>query len=153
MSEVSPIDRCLASETSLVTTSIRRRLFGTTPDGEPVDLFVLGEPGGVEASIMTYGAALQALLAPDRDAHLADVCLGFGTLAGYAENTGHYFGATVPVARSSAAGHNFRRPGSAPTGRPSDFRPRPPAWSTYGAKRGQPVATARKTQLPQDGSN
>ena len=50
-----------------MTTSIRRRPFGKTPDGERVDLFVLGDPGGVETSILTYGATLQALLAPDRD--------------------------------------------------------------------------------------
>ena len=47
-----------------MTTSIRRRPFGKTPDGERVDLFVLGGLGGVEASILTYGAALQGLLAP-----------------------------------------------------------------------------------------
>lgn len=90
-----------------MTTSIRRRPFGTTPDGETVDLFVLGEPGGVEASIITYGAALQALLAPDRDAHLANVCLGFGTLAGYVQSTRHYFGATVGRYANRIAGARF----------------------------------------------
>jgi hypothetical protein len=107
MREVSPIGLCLASETSPVTTSIRRHPFGTTPDGQTVERFVLGEPGGVEASIMTYGAALQALVAPDRDAHLANICLGFGTLAGYVENTGHYFGATVGRYANRIAGARF----------------------------------------------
>ena len=78
-----------------MTTSIRRRPFGKTADGESVDLFALSGLGGVEASILTYGAALQALLAPDRDGQRANVCLGFETLAEYVENTGHYFGATV----------------------------------------------------------
>jgi aldose 1-epimerase len=78
-----------------MSAPIRRRSFGTTPEGEPVDLFVLGRPDGVEASILTYGAALQALLAPDRDGQRGNVALGFDTLAGYVENEGHYFGATV----------------------------------------------------------
>ncbi len=78
-----------------MTTSIQRRPFGKTPDGKAVDLFVLGGSGGVEASILTYGAALQALLAPDREGHRVNVALGFATLAGYVESAGHYFGATV----------------------------------------------------------
>jgi len=78
-----------------VTASIRRRPFGKTSNGEMVDLFVLGGPAGVETSIMTYGAALQALLAPDRHGQRANVCLGFETLAGYVGHTRHYFGATV----------------------------------------------------------
>ena len=78
-----------------MTTSIRRHPFGNTPDGESVDLFTLRGSGGVEASIMTYGAALQALLAPDRGGHRGTVGLGFATLDGYVENSGHFFGATV----------------------------------------------------------
>ncbi len=73
-----------------MTARIRRCPFGKTPEGETVDLFTLGEPGGTEASIMTYGAALQSLFAHD-----ANICLGFDTLAGYVGNTGHYFGATI----------------------------------------------------------
>jgi aldose 1-epimerase len=90
-----------------VTTSIQRRPFGKTPDGEAVDLFVLGGPGGVEASILTYGAALQALLAPDRGGHRGNVGLGFATLAGYVENTEHYFGATVGRYANRIAGARF----------------------------------------------
>ena len=90
-----------------MTTSIRRRPFGKTPDGERVDLFVLGDPGGVETSILTYGAALQALLAPDRDGHRGNVGLGFATLAEYVENTGHFFGATVGRYANRIAGARF----------------------------------------------
>jgi aldose 1-epimerase len=96
-----------------VTLSISSRPFGTTPDGETVDLFTLGGPGGVEASIMTYGAALQALLAPDRDGHRANVGLGFETLAGYVENSGHYFGATVGRYANRIAGARFALDGIA----------------------------------------
>ncbi len=73
----------------------KQRPFGTTPGGEPVDLFVLGGPDGVEASILTHGAAVQALVAPDRDGRRENVALGFAALDGYVQGAGHYFGATV----------------------------------------------------------
>jgi len=50
--------------------------------------------GGVSATIITYGAALQALKAPGRDGALADVQLGYPTLQGYLDKP-QYFGATV----------------------------------------------------------
>jgi aldose 1-epimerase len=90
-----------------VTTSIQPRPFGQTPDGDAVDLFVLGGPGGVEASILTYGASLQSLVAPDRDGRHGNVALGFETLAGYVENTRHYFGATVGRYANRIAGARF----------------------------------------------
>ena len=90
-----------------MTTSIQQRPFGKTPDGETVDLFVLGGPEGVEVSILTYGAALQALLAPDRDGHRENVALGFATLGGYVENTAHFFGATVGRYANRIAGARF----------------------------------------------
>jgi len=67
--------------------------FGETDSGERVELFKLS--GGVEVSIITYGAAVQSVLAPGRDGRRANVALGFPALHGYAANAGHYFGATV----------------------------------------------------------
>jgi len=67
--------------------------FGETDSGERVELFKLS--GGVEVSIITYGAAVQSVLAPGRDGRRANIALGFPALHGYAANAGHYFGATV----------------------------------------------------------
>jgi aldose 1-epimerase len=50
--------------------------------------------GGFEASVITYGAALQSVLAPDRNGRLADVVLGADTIEGYLQRRG-FFGATV----------------------------------------------------------
>jgi aldose 1-epimerase len=67
--------------------------FGKTPDGTPVDLYVLTN-GKITAKVMTYGATLTELIVPDRNGRLADVVLGFDNLAGYL--AGHpYFGATT----------------------------------------------------------
>jgi aldose 1-epimerase len=78
-----------------VTASISRRAFGETHTGEQVDLFTLTGTDGVDVSIITYGAAVQCVLAPGRDGRRANVALGFPALRDYVANTGHYFGATV----------------------------------------------------------
>jgi aldose 1-epimerase len=74
--------------------SIEKVDFGKTPEGTSVDLYVLTNTHGVKAKIMTYGAILTELHAPDRDGKFEDVVLGFDDLASYL--AGHpYFGATV----------------------------------------------------------
>jgi aldose 1-epimerase len=78
-----------------VTTSISRQPFGEARTGEAVDLFTMKDSGGVEVSIVTYGAAVKEVAATDRDGNRANIALGFPTLAGYVANRGHYFGATV----------------------------------------------------------
>jgi aldose 1-epimerase len=77
-----------------VAESTGRRWFGETAAGEQVDLFTLAG-GEVEVSIITYGAAVQSVLAPDRAGSRANVALGFAALHDYVARTGHYFGATV----------------------------------------------------------
>jgi aldose 1-epimerase len=67
--------------------------FGTLPDGTPVERFVLDD-GTISAAILTYGGAIQQLLAPDRAGHRADVVLGFDTLDGYLSGQ-PYHGALV----------------------------------------------------------
>ena len=44
--------------------------FGKTPDGTPVDLYVLKNPSGMQARITNYGGIVVALLAPDRHGDL-----------------------------------------------------------------------------------
>ncbi len=62
--------------------------------GMPVDLYVLTNPSGMTAKIMTYGATLTELDTPDRSGKLGDVVLGFGNLDGYLAKE-PFFGATV----------------------------------------------------------
>lgn len=57
--------------------------FGKTAEGVPVDLFVLTNGHGLVAKIMSYGATLIEVQAPDRNGKLADVVLGLDDLAGY----------------------------------------------------------------------
>jgi len=90
-----------------MTASIGRRPFGETDTGRQVDLFTLSGGDGVEVSIITYGAAVQSVLAPDRDGRRANVALGFPALRDYTANTGHYFGATIGRYANRIAGGRF----------------------------------------------
>ena len=73
---------------------ITREAFGSLPDGTPVDIYMLKNKAGLEARVMTYGAILVSMKVPDRSGALADVNLGFDTLAGYL-GTHPYFGAII----------------------------------------------------------
>ncbi len=68
--------------------------FGRLPDGTPVELYTLYNSQGLRARIMTYGAIVVSLEVPDRTGSLADITLGYDSLAGYLETT-PYFGAVV----------------------------------------------------------
>lgn len=70
------------------------RPFGTTPDGETVDLITLRSPSDIELDVSTYGGIVTRLLAPDRDGDLADIVLGHGGLEAYLAGS-PYFGAIV----------------------------------------------------------
>ena len=73
---------------------ISKKPFGKTKDGQPVELYTLTNANGMQATIMTYGATVVTLTAPDRKGQFADVVLGFDTLDGYLK--GHpFFGSTV----------------------------------------------------------
>ena len=76
------------------TPRIARDLFGKLPDGRAVDRVVLRGADGFEARIITFGAALQALIAPDADGNCDDIVLGYDDLAGFLAER-RFFGATV----------------------------------------------------------
>jgi len=70
------------------------RPFGTTPDGQAVRLYTLRNTQGMTAEIMTYGAIVVSLTAPDKDGNFDDVVLGYDNLADYIK-VSPYFGAIV----------------------------------------------------------
>jgi aldose 1-epimerase len=68
--------------------------FGRTSDGKGVELYTLTNGKGMEAKIMTLGAAVVSLTAPDKNGNYADVVLGMDKLEGYLGGV-PYFGAVV----------------------------------------------------------
>ena len=73
--------------------SLSKMIFGKTPDGTPVELYVL-KNGQITVKVMTYGAIITEIDTPDRNGKKGDVVLGFDSLEGYLGKH-PYFGATV----------------------------------------------------------
>jgi len=96
-----------------MTGSIGGKPFGETNAGERVELFTLSGGDGVEVSVITYGAAVQSVLAPGRDGRAANVALGFATLDGYAAHPGPCLGATVGRYANRIGGARFTLDGAA----------------------------------------
>ena len=57
--------------------------FGKTADGAVVRLFILRNAGGMTAKIMTYGATITELQAPDQQGNFTNVVLGASDFAAY----------------------------------------------------------------------
>ncbi|MEZ1316533.1 aldose epimerase family protein [Pseudomonas fluorescens] len=74
--------------------SSEQKNFGKTSDGTPVEQYVLRNSHGMQATVITYGATLQALAVPDKHGKVEDVVLGFDDVQGYQAGKA-YFGATI----------------------------------------------------------
>jgi aldose 1-epimerase len=88
---------------------VTKQSFGKTPDGTPVDIYILKD-ASIEAHIMTYGGIIQSLKAPDKNGKSADVVLGFDTLDGYTSGpkpNSAYFGALIGRYANRIGGAKF----------------------------------------------
>lgn len=71
-----------------------------------VQIYTLTNDHGIEARIMTYGAALVSLKTPDRAGNSQDILLGFDSVEPYVAGV-PYFGATVGRYANRIAGGRF----------------------------------------------
>jgi aldose 1-epimerase len=92
--------------TPAFAASAERRPFGTLADGTAVEAVTLKGANGVSATIISFGATLQALKAPDRDGKLADVELGYDDLQSYVDHP-NFWGASVGRYANRIAGGRF----------------------------------------------
>src|SRR3546814_12445566 len=90
----------------------QRSHFGTLADDTPIEAVTLTNDRGVSARIITYGATLQSLTAPDRDGKSADVLLGYDDLASYVDKP-NYFAVTVGRYANRIADGKFSLDGKA----------------------------------------
>jgi len=75
-------------------TEATRESFGSMADGSKVEAVVLRNSHGMTARVISLGASLQSLTAPDAAGKQANIVLGYATLEGY-QKAPQYFGATV----------------------------------------------------------
>lgn len=62
---------------------ISESIFGTMPDGRAIKRYTLRNANGMAVKIITYGATITGIQAPDRDGKMADVIVGSDTLEHY----------------------------------------------------------------------
>ena len=84
---------------------------GKLQNGTPIEAVVLKNADGITARVLTYGATLQSLIAPDRRGVAADVVLGHDDVAGY-EGKQSYFGVTVGRFANRIAKGRFKLDGN-----------------------------------------
>lgn len=68
--------------------------FGMTNKGEQVTLYTI-DSGAASVSISDFGANLVSFNVPDKNGVMTDIVLGYDDAAGYDNDRGTYFGATV----------------------------------------------------------
>jgi len=84
---------------------VKKEPFGCA-GASPVSRYTLTDGTGASASLLDYGATVQAITVPDRDGAPTDVALGYDTLPEYAAGD-QYFGATVGRVANRIAGARF----------------------------------------------
>jgi aldose 1-epimerase len=85
---------------------VLKTTFGTMPDGRAVEAYTL-ENGVLQGRVLNYGAALDALLAPDRKGTPGNVLLGFDTLEARLAGAASYLGETVGRYANRIGGATF----------------------------------------------
>jgi aldose 1-epimerase len=84
---------CFGQAPKKGSSTVTRSSFGKLPDGRTVEALTLSN-GSMQARIMTYGAAVVSLTAPDKNGKYADIVLGMDGIDGYVKGV-PYFGAIV----------------------------------------------------------
>jgi aldose 1-epimerase len=69
--------------------------FGKMPDGAVIHVYTLANANKLQARITNFGGVVVSLDVPDRAGKMADVVLGFDTLAEYLAGPTQYFGALI----------------------------------------------------------
>src|SRR5579872_2516920 len=88
------VGAALTSGAYAAPLSVTDKPFGTMPDGKAVQMYRLENSNGMQVNIITYGGAIQSIMAPDKNGRLTDVVLGFDNLKDYLA-TDTYFGALI----------------------------------------------------------
>jgi aldose 1-epimerase len=104
----------LAAMPDVRAAEARRTSFGALADGTRIDAVDLSSRAGVRARVITLGARIQSIYAPDRTGKPGDIVLGFASPQQYFAD-GNYFGATVGrfanrigKGRFTLAGHTYQ---------------------------------------------
>ena len=73
---------------------VQKTLFGTHDTDVPVYLYRIENEKGAYVEVTNYGCRIRAIVVPDKNGKLTDVCLGYDDYAGYVSDTA-YQGAAI----------------------------------------------------------
>ena len=95
-----------------MSQSITNEPFGTTPEGDVVELFTMTNADGIEIKAISYGGTIISLKTPDRAGNLGDIVLGFDDLQAYIDGS-PYFGSLIGRYGNRIGGAGFMLEGEA----------------------------------------
>lgn len=75
-------------------------------EGKDIALITLGNRNNLQVRLLSYGAAIVELLAPDREGNLENIVLTYGDIRDYIKNV-PYFGATIGRTSGRIGGAGF----------------------------------------------
>ncbi|MBN3537136.1 galactose mutarotase [Sphingomonas pseudosanguinis] len=94
------------TSTAALASEAKRTPAGQLADGAAIEAVTLTNKAGLSARVLTYGATLQSVMAPDRNGKTADVLLGYDKADDYV-NHPNFFGVTVGRYANRIAGGRF----------------------------------------------
>lgn len=90
---------------------VRQARFGRLPNGEVIDGIEIGNASGLRLRVITFGAAIHSVFAPDRDGRHDNVVLNYPALSPYLERP-EFFGAAVGRYANRIGGAAFELDGA-----------------------------------------
>lgn len=86
----------LAASCPSLADSLTQAPYGMTADSRAVTRYTLSNAHGVSVVFLSYGGIISELRTPDRHGHMANIVLGFASLADYEKYNGDiHFGALI----------------------------------------------------------
>ncbi|HTM81010.1 aldose epimerase family protein [Asticcacaulis sp.] len=95
-----------SAATAAAGVTATRADFGKLSDGTAIESVTLKNTKGITLKLITYGAAMQSLMVPDKAGTPADIIIGYDSIEGY-EKTPNYTNVTVGRYANRIAGGKF----------------------------------------------
>ena len=80
----------MTSRTANAAATLDHAPYGTTQDGQAVDIYTMTNEHGLRVRFLSYGGVITEINAPNRAGRLDNIVLGLGTLREYETLPGHF---------------------------------------------------------------
>jgi len=95
-----------AADKTAFKMSIEKAAFGTTADGQAVELYTLRNENGITVKAITYGGIIYSVETPDREGRFTNITANCASLSGY-ETKSPCFGALLGRYANRISGAKF----------------------------------------------